>query len=211
MKIKICTPVIGKTTHEFLRNLERIQKMSSFVELRVDLISDLKVNDLDLIGKKIYRESIITVRSKKLFLSALRIRPDYIDIDYDTIVKEKIVLPENKNSKLIISFHDFEKTPTKNQLMKILKDISVHRPDIIKLATMIKKRKDVDNLFKILIDMKSRQKLIVVGMGEKGKMTRIIAPLLGSYLTYASTELGKTAPGQIDLMKMKEIYRILNR
>ena len=41
-KIKICTPVIGKTLGEFLENLDRVQEISEMVELRVDGIKNLK-------------------------------------------------------------------------------------------------------------------------------------------------------------------------
>jgi len=40
-KIKICTPVIGKTLEEFLNNLDQVQGVSDIVELRVDKIKNL--------------------------------------------------------------------------------------------------------------------------------------------------------------------------
>ena len=54
------------------------------------------------------------------------------------------------------------------------------------------------------------KKIIVIGMGEKGKITRIVAPLLGSPFTYASLKEGKeTAEGQISVDRLKELMRLL--
>jgi len=47
-KIKICTPVIGKTLKEFLKNLDQVQEISEMVELRVDSLN-LTKKDLILI------------------------------------------------------------------------------------------------------------------------------------------------------------------
>jgi 3-dehydroquinate dehydratase type I len=50
--------------------------------------------------------------------------------------------------------------------------------------------------------------VVVVGMGHKGRITRIAALLLGSPFTYASLAAGKeTAEGQIDWKSLKEIYK----
>ena len=48
--------------------------------------------------------------------------------------------------------------------------------------------------------------MVVLGMGEMGKITRIMAPFLGAEFTFAAMDEGKeTAPGQIPYLKMKEI------
>ncbi len=40
--------------------------------------------------------------------------------------------------------------------------------------------------------------MVIIGMGEKGVITRVAAPMLGAEFTFASAETGKeTAPGQI--------------
>ena len=53
--------------------------------------------------------------------------------------------------------------------------------------------------------------LVVIGMGEKGKVTRIAAPILGSPFTYASLSSGKeTAAGQLDKINLEKIFKILN-
>lgn len=207
-KIKICTPVVGKTFNEFLLNLDKVQKISSFVELRVDQIEDLKEEDLLLIRKKTVKKAIFTCRTKKLFLVGLEIGFDYLDIDWEVVKKEKIIFPKTKKPKIIISYHNFNETPSQKKLKKLIANIKEFSPDIIKIATYVRNEKDNVTLFKILLDKKPIP-LIIIGMGEKGKITRIFAPLLGSYLTYAKTPFGKSAPGQPDYFHLKEIYKII--
>ena len=52
----------------------------------------------------------------------------------------------------------------------------------------------------------SNKNVVVIGMGELGKITRIIAPILGSKFTFASLSRGKeTADGQMENGKMKDM------
>jgi 3-dehydroquinate dehydratase-1 len=60
-----------------------------------------------------------------------------------------------------------------------------------------------------LLNKQDDEKMIVVGMGEEGKLTRVVAPLLGSYLTYASNDYSISAPGQVDIIRLKKLYNEL--
>lgn len=206
-KIKICTPVIGKDLKEFLKNLDQVQAVSDFIELRVDKIKDLTEKDLLLIRKKTKKEAILTCRNKKIFFDTIGLKFNYIDIDLDTIEKEKIILPKKLNTKFIISFHDFKKTPSDEFLRKLILKIKKHQPDIIKIATMVREEKDNLKLLRLILDnrLKSNKK-IIIGMGEKGQITRILGPFLGSSLTYAAVDGMKTAAGQLEINQLKKIY-----
>ena len=205
--IKICTPVIGKTLKEFLKNLEKVQEVSDMVELRVDKIKDLREQDLKLIRKKTIKEAILTSRRKDILLKGLDLKFDFIDIDLSMI--NDLRLSQLKQSKIILSFHDFQKTPNIKKLVVILDQMRKCRSDIIKIATKVKNNEDLGNLFRLILAKKKEEKIIVVGMGKKGQLTRILGPLLGSFLAFASTEFGMTAPGQIDINKMRNIYKLL--
>ena len=64
MRIKICTPVVGKTLDEFLDNLKKTENVSDFVELRVDYIEKLKPEDIGIIYEAKSKEAIFTCRPK---------------------------------------------------------------------------------------------------------------------------------------------------
>ena len=207
MKIKICTPVVGKTLNEFLKNLDQVQKVSEMVELRVDGLN-LTKKDLILISKRIRKESILTSRNKEIITNSLNLGFNFIDVDLSIISDLK--LSKIERSKIIISFHDHKKTPGIKRLKLLVDQMRKFGSGVIKIATVVNNDQDVKNLFQILLDKKESEKMIIIGMGKSGRVTRIFGPLLGSFLTFASTKFGESAPGQIDIEKMKNIYKLLN-
>ena len=208
MKIKICTPVLGKTLKEFLKNLDKVQEISDMVELRVDKIKNLSSQDLILIRKKTRKESILTGIKKELITKAFELGFDYVDVELSQISGSKLTLKDK--ARIILSFHDFEKTPGLKELTEMINNMRKFKTGVIKVATMVKNDEDLGNLFRLILAKKKEEKIIVVGIGGKGRLTRILGPILGSFLTFASTPFGKTASGQIDLNEMLNIYKTLN-
>lgn len=216
--IRICTVVTGKTIDEFVKNLDDIQKISDLVELRVDYIEELKLNDIQAIKTKIIKPSIFTCRKKdeggmfnqseekriEILNKAFDLAFDYIDVEYLTLQKQSF--DKHEHTKLIVSNHNFDETPPYWQLTKLIFDMSHCKADIIKIATTVKKDYDVQVLFRALLSKKPNDNQIILGMGEKGKITRVLGPLLGSYLTYASTAQTQSAPGQINIDELQSIY-----
>ncbi len=207
MKIKICTPVVGKTLNEFLKNLDQVQKVSEMVELRVDSLN-LTKKDLILISKRIRKESILTSRNKEIITNSLNFGFDFIDVDLSMI--NDLKLSKKDRSKIILSFHDHKKTPRIKRLKLLVDQMRKFGAGVIKIATVVNDDQDIKNLFKILFDKKEDEKMIVIGMGKRGQIIRVFGPLLGSFLTFSSTKFGKSASGQIDINKMKNIYKLLN-
>lgn len=220
-KIKICCVVNGTNLKEFISNLESVQKIADLIELRVDYIENLRTSDIREIKSKIIKPAIFTCRKKteggkysgneeartELVMTAIQSQFDYVDIEYSTLKQH--TFPKNEVTKIITSYHDFDKTPPYWQLTKLVFDMNTVGADIIKIATYINSDYDQQVLFRLLLSKKPDDNQIIIGMGEKGKKTRILGPLLGSYLTYASTHLTSTAPGQIDLETLQKIYQIL--
>lgn len=217
--IKICTVVTGKTIREFLRNLDLIQAVSDMVELRIDYIKEIKLSDLETIKKALKKEAIFTCRKKEeggkfleneekrllIIQKALDLDFDFFDIELTTLEEEKIKIPSNKKKGIIVSYHNFKETPFELELRKLIFYMRNYG-EIIKIATMVKNDYDNLKLFRLMVNKKYEEKRIIIGMGKKGKMTRIIGPFLGNYLTYASTEFSQSAPGQIDIKSLKKIY-----
>lgn len=218
--VRICLVVTGKTLDEFLNNLVAAERESDLVEMRADYISGLKSTDIDIIRQKSTKPSIFTCRKQEeggkyngteksrldIIRHAIDLGFDYIDVEYSTLKNLKI---DKKNSKLIASFHDFEKTPPYWELTRLVFDMKQTNADIIKIATMVTKEYDLQVLYRILLSKKPSENQIIIGMGQLGKQSRILGPLLGSYLTYAATDTSATAPGQININAMKTIYSLL--
>ena len=74
-------------------------------------------------------------------------------------------------------------------------------PQIIKIATMVFSDTDTDRLRKLY---DRPEPIIAIGMGEKGKITRIRACEWGAPFTYAAPYPDElTAPGQLCYQEMK--------
>ena len=113
---------------------------------------------------------------------------------------------KNKKTKLIISYHNYKKTPSETDLKNILRKMLDRGADIPKIATQIKTENDNIRLLNLLAKEMKKTKLIVHGMGEKGKTSRILAALLGSEISYlAISQKNKTAKGQWTLREWNEI------
>ena len=135
---------------------------------------------------------------------------EYIDVAFHTEQKHLKDLIKNKfKSKIIISYHNFEKTPSIKALRDIENKIIRKKGDMIKIATMAKKEEDIVNLTKFALELKKkRKKFIIIGMGKKGKITRLLAPQLGSEIMYAPLKNTKSsASGQVEAGMLREFWR----
>lgn len=219
-KIKICTVITGDNLSVFLTNLTAIQREANFIELRVDYIKNLKLSDINIIAQNTYREAIFTCRHQneggkyqgdrnsqlEIIKQAINLDFNYIDLDLEILKSRKI---NRGNCQLIVSYHDFLSTPSFGKLKEILEQMRETQADVFKIVSMVNKETDNLTLFKLLLDKKVNEKLVISGMGKKGKISRIFSPFLGAYLTFASSSLTSSAPGQISLLRLKEIYQLI--
>jgi 3-dehydroquinate dehydratase-1 len=187
-----------------------IIKAARMAEVRLDL---MKVTDADI--KKIFsagKNIIATYRSGgkltddqrlSLLTKAVGSGAAYVDVEVDSkdqFKNDVIDLVRKKKKKLIVSYHDCQKTPSREELEHIvgwcsnpIGDGKV-KPDVIKIACLSKSQKDNIRLLSLL---DSDVPMIVIGMGEKGRVTRFVAPLLGAFCTFVGvSELKQTALGQ---------------
>lgn len=142
----------------------------------------------------------------EVLLRAAEAGADFVDIGAHAKKEEiKRLKAGLKKTKLIISFHDFSKTPTDAQLKIIAKSITNLKPDVVKIATLVKSLEDNRRLIELAMDLKKRRiRHIVIGMGEKGIITRILSQALGNELEFVALD-SSTAPGQLSLAQALEL------
>jgi 3-dehydroquinate dehydratase-1 len=147
---------------------------------------------------------------KDFLLAAIKAGAAYVDIEVESheFFKRELTLEAKSHGcKVIISFHDFEKTRDRAELEHIVSWCFDSGADIAKIACKVYSTKDNARILGLLSD---ERPLVVVGMGEKGKITRIIGPYLGSQFTYASLDDGKeTGDGQISISRLTKILESL--
>ena len=219
-KTTICIPIIDKNINDALKSAEESLKYGDIVEFRVDLMDNPTIEHIEKMSKY---PSIITVRANweggeykgdnnqriELYKKAIECNVNYIDIELKEERNKELVEYRNKinsKTKIIVSYHDFEKTPHKNELMEIVeKQLKIG--DIAKFATMANNKNDLLKILAVISIYEN--KIIGIGMGEVGKLTRIIGPYFGSILTFSSLEGKSSAPGQIEVNKLKKIIDLI--
>lgn len=143
-------------------------------------------------------------------LQATVLGADAIDIELNTGNLENIVKIIKKTTKLLLSCHDLEKTPSLDEMKGIVRKQLKAGADICKVVTTA--REIGDNLTVLqLIKEFPDVKIIAFAMGPLGLMSRILCPLVGGEFTYASIEKGKeSAQGQMTLIEMRRIYEMIS-
>lgn len=106
------------------------------------------------------------------------------------------------DTKVILSYHNHESTP---DMDSIFQQMQVTPADYYKLATYAKD--GLDTLRVMAFQKKSADHVVALAMGEGGIASRVAAPILGAPLMWSALEEGaQTAPGQLSVSEMRQIY-----
>lgn len=192
---------------------------ADILELRIDLLDSdahLALQDIKKTGLPV----IITNRMKqeggawkgsederiRTLISFLPMA-DAVDIelcakDRDAVVKKA----RDAGKTVIISTHDFQKTPGNDIMKGIISKSFAAGADIAKLAVMPNSLADVLRLFDVTLQ--TEREVCVIAIGETGRHSRVIAPLYGSVMTYGYVEKA-TAPGQLRVDELKQVMKLL--
>jgi len=133
----------------------------------------------------------------KILQYAVENGAQFVDIDYR-------FAQSMAGADVIASFHDFAGTPP--ELDSLMDQICASPGQIAKISTMINSWNDNRRLLGLL-SRRWPKPVIVAGMGDLGQITRIIGPSRGSFLSYAGLTANASAPGQLTLQDMKDVYR----
>ena len=139
--------------------------------------------------------------------------PDLLDLELfrkTSKLKEIITEAHENNIYIIMSNHDFDKTPATSELERRLTLMKTYGADIAKIAVMPNSARDVLNLLLATDNMKYKLNcpLITMAMGDLGKVTRISGEVFGSCLTFGTVG-DASAPGQIESTNLKGILDTL--
>ena len=231
--IKEVTPIIDKAIKSKPNLIElRFDYISNIKTISLDFVRDL----LNMIHP--HATVIFTLRASseggklkihqkerfKILKMFIETKPDYLDIEMNTdknILDDIINLAFQNEVKIIFSYHNFENTIAFDESIKLIQNFNEKLTQELSLDSKI--LEDIiykviftaqnfeDNLIPLKLCKKlsnSNRKIISFCMGLLGIFSRITCILAGSYFTYASLE-EKTAPGQINVRKMKEMYNLI--
>ena len=216
----ICAVINGPSYEEIRQQMAIALQKADLVEWRIDLFSDLNV--ISKIRDEFIIPIIFTLRSyeqggkdKRSLVERLEsirylasLNPEYLDLEMNipcSFVDE--ITSRYPNIKIILSYHNFSETP--QDLDSLYKSMNVTTDHYYKIALMANTAIDTMRFLCWLKKNNASNKLIAISMGTHGQISRIIAPLLGTPWTYASTdEHSAVAPGQLSIQTLTEIYKL---
>ncbi|MDP9338384.1 MAG: shikimate dehydrogenase [Acidobacteriota bacterium] len=219
-KSRVCAVVAAPTAATMTRQVRAAWRETPTIELRLDWLSrDAERAKLlrwvarqKLRGKRLlatcrrvaaggkFRGSI----AQQLFwlMKARDAGCSWCDVEVETLreLPGKSVRGYAVPSRVLLSMHDFERTPALPRKIKVPNHGDV---DAIKIAAMA--RTVGDSLRLLMLARRSRN-FVASPMGEIGLPARILALREGSALAYAP--VGETtAPGQVSLRETIHLYR----
>jgi 3-dehydroquinate dehydratase type I len=210
---KVCLSLSGRTFFECKAQLDK----TPFAELRLDRIEMTAQEISSLVA--IANEWIITVKEPffnnadfiELFKAALKTNIRFVDFDFEIIEKQQtqelLNISKKAGLKIMYSWHDFEKTPDADSLLKKLKEITDKNPDAIKMVCMGNNFNDAEKMLNLY---KHYSNIVSFCMGEKCRETRIAALKRGLCFSYAHPDAEESvAPGQYSYTKMISIADLL--
>lgn len=179
------------------------------LEIWADNLTEKEQENIIAIAKKLKKPLIykVTTKDSENLNKTVITKSKYIDVDLSAGKKMvKKIRETNKKIKIIVSHHDFEKTPYEKELKKIVSQMLKLKPDIIKIATYASSISDSFRMLDFLENLNKKGiKAICIGMGEHGLLTRIAGDLFGNYMMYfALDKKTASAPGQITIQEFKK-------
>ncbi len=221
MKYKTCVSIAEKTPYKIKQTLKIALKKSDYAEVRFDFLKIEQIPEVLETLKNDLNKIVCTLRPKieggkflgneKERIAILKLIAEYnpflLDVEFNTLKRNSSLVRYLKSTKtkLLVSWHDFKKTPSTAELKKKMNQMSKFSSNV-KIVSTAKSTDDSNRMLE-LYSKKGRNNLISFAMGDLGRISRILCLYLGSPYTYVS--LGKAvAPGQFSVDEVKKITNL---
>jgi 3-dehydroquinate dehydratase I len=234
----ICTPVVGRTEPAVLAETAAVlSKKPDLLEWRVDFFEGIgRTGEVVDLARKIRLAAggvpiIFTRRSameggEPTHITEAQVIDLYgaicesrtVDfVDYELANPSESVRAVRAASRrhgvgMIMSFHDFKRTPPLDEILGKFKHAERSGADVAKVAAMPQGLEDV--LAVLSATLKASREvgipLISMSMGPYGSVSRMLGGLFGSAVSFA---VGKSAsaPGQIPVDDLRTVLAIIDR
>ncbi|WP_442881253.1 type I 3-dehydroquinate dehydratase [Acinetobacter sp. ESBL14] len=136
---------------------------------------------------------------------------DMLDVEMfrdQQIVKNTVKLAHAKKVLIVMSNHDFQKTPPEAEIIQRLLKQDELGADILKIAVMPQSKQDVFTLMNATLNVsqQSKKPLLTMSMGKLGTISRIATANMGGSFSFGM--IGEaSAPGQIDVTQLKQFLK----
>ena len=230
---KICVPVTGVTKEDIIREAQSCTGIpADIVEWRadwfegveeIDQVTEVLAGIRGILGDtpllftfRTAREGGVRKMDTHTYTelnkaAAATGMADLIDVELftgDAIVQDLISSIHANHAKVVVSNHDFGKTPSQSDIVYRLRRMQDMGADISKIAVMPQSRRDVITLLAATEEMASDyadRPIITMSMSGLGSISRFSCEVFGSCMTFGSGSMA-SAPGQIET---EELYGVL--
>lgn len=222
---KICVPLMGENEEQIAAAAKELKELpADVIEWRADSFSGLQnqqaVRQILARLREIFGQDmpiLFTIRTRKeggqaklsaseylhCCCTAIEGEADLLDVELsagretaDCIIKKA----HEKGKKVILSSHDFFRTPDEEEMLGRMRRMQEWNGDISKLSVMPQTPSDVLKLLSVTLAMKEKyadRPFITMSMGADGIISRLCGESFGSCLTFGCGAKA-SAPGQMD-------------
>jgi 3-dehydroquinate dehydratase type I len=193
--VKLFVTIYEETAEAAVDAIRALRADHDGVEVRAERFPSI---DLEALRAATAKPIILTYRGGRVpdVARALQAGIDFVDVEWHEGVE--VTAPE----RTVISHHDYEGI---RDIESIVQKMQSYGCAHTKLAATPQNFADTERLLKLLPTADRRLPTTVIGMGERGLYSRILAPFRGSALTFVAAG-NVAAPGQLTLERALEIY-----
>jgi 3-dehydroquinate dehydratase type I len=223
----ICVPVLAETNRKALRMMATGFALADMVELRIDRMGAPDLPALVGARKGIL---LVTNRRKKeggffsgpekervdFLAEAARLGSDWVDIEASTgrrLISDLAakISGQGQTTKMIVSHHELRGTPPWRALRRRYEACRAFGAQVVKIVTYAEAVEDNLRLLQLIPrSLAEGQAIVAFCMGPQGRISRVLAPILGSCISYASLRKGaESAPGQPTVSEMRRTLQCL--
>ncbi len=221
---KVCVSISSTDTTELVGRAQRAERLfADLIEIRLDKLRSH--HGLSKVVHAVQKPIIATNRPLsergsfdrseaerlKILSEAIDDGFHYVDLEMTTEKLDGAITDfREKGAKIILSHHDYFRTPDQGRLQSTLAQLQKYKPDLCKIVTTAQLPEDNLRILSLLNKNRRNTPMVSFAMGTIGVWSRIMAPFYGAAFTYASLDRGlETAPGQTSITDLRRIYDTL--
>lgn len=235
---KICVPIVGKTSEEIVNEAVSFADLDlDLVEWRVDWFEGIEDTDAVVEVAKQLGETLgadvpvlCTIRTageggeaaidvehycalNRALISSGAV--DLVDVELllgDDVMTDLVAHAHEHGVAIVASNHDFDATPTREEMIARLKHMQDLGADILKIAVMPNSHRDVVELLAATEEMANdhaTQPIVTMSMSGKGAISRMCGEVFGSAITFGCASKA-SAPGQIDVNDLRTLLTLIH-
>jgi len=233
---KICVPLLAHELPELLFEAQKIKESApDLIEWRADYFAAQNPAELVAGAEKLravidevpliftYRDyseggfAEVSLSRRSALIAAVLASGlvDLFDLELQTNpqARQELMQAARENKVgVILSYHDFQQTPSNEIIINILKAQQEAGADLAKIAVMPQVKQDVLRFMETIHHFNTNYAdipVVAVSMSQLGMVSRLAGSLFGSAITFAVN--GKeSAPGQIPIKTLRPVLEVMS-